>query len=411
MTIPSNEPPRVGLAEPPTLAAEELERDTHRVMREQRPLTPLIKRYDGTYVAIRASDIATLATDPRTRQMETELAASRGVSDGPLFDFFKNTMLLSNGQEHRRRRAPMARAFALKLITELRPRIRAIASGLIDEVLAKGEMSFVEEYAALVPAHVLCELMGFPAADIPEFTQRVYTLAPVLSSGFTAERVPQFQAVTEKLIRYCDDLLQERHARPRNDFLTSYVRALAESNTLSAREALIQLVTVILAASETTRSAMTIQTSLLLQHRDQWDAVCRDSNLIPGAVLESLRYEPAVASFPRVTLEDLPIDAYVVPRNRMLSLSMISAMRDPAIYADPDRFDIRRTDHPKRPIVFGAGAHRCLGEPLATAELEEGLAALTARLPGLQFAGDPPVVSGSGGIRKVTPMRVRWGAT
>jgi len=170
-------------------------------------------------------------------------------------------------------------------------------------------------------------------------------------------------------------------------------------------------VTVILAASETTRSAMTIQTSLLLQHRDQWDAVCRDSNLIPGAVLESLRYEPAVASFPRVTLEDLPIDEYVVPRNKMLSLSMISAMRDPAIYADPDRFDIRRTDHPKRPIVFGAGAHRCLGESLATAELEEGLAVLAARLPGLQFAGDPPVVSGSGGIRKVTPMRVRWGAT
>jgi len=380
-------------------------------MREQRPLTSLIMRYDGTYIAIRASDIATLATDPRTRQMETELAASRGVSDGPLFDFFKNTMLLSNGQEHRRRRAPMARTFALKLITELRPRIRAIASGLIDKVLARGEMGFVEEYAALIPAHVLCELMGFPAADIPEFTRQVYTLAPVLSSGFTADQVPQFQAVTGKLIRYCDDLLQERHARPRNDFLTSYVQALAESSTLSAREALIQLVTVILAASETTRSAMTIQTSLLLQHRDQWDAVCRDSNLIPGAVLESLRYEPAVASFPRVTLEDLPIDEYVVPRNKMLSLSMISAMRDPAIYADPDRFDIRRTDHPKRPIVFGAGAHRCLGESLATAELEEGLAVLAARLPGLQFAGDPPVVSGSGGIRKVTPMRVRWGAT
>lgn len=403
MTIPSTEPPAI--------EAEELERDTHRVMREQRPLTSLIMRYDGTYIAIRASDIATLATDPRTRQMETELAASRGVSDGPLFDFFKNTMLLSNGQEHRRRRAPMARTFALKLITELRPRIRAIASGLIDKVLARGEMGFVEEYAALIPAHVLCELMGFPAADIPEFTRQVYTLAPVLSSGFTADQVPQFQAVTGKLIRYCDDLLQERHARPRNDFLTSYVQALAESSTLSAREALIQLVTVILAASETTRSAMTIQTSLLLQHRDQWDAVCRDSNLIPGAVLESLRYEPAVASFPRVTLEDLPIDEYVVPRNKMLSLSMISAMRDPAIYADPDRFDIRRTDHPKRPIVFGAGAHRCLGESLATAELEEGLAVLAARLPGLQFAGDPPVVSGSGGIRKVTPMRVRWGAT
>jgi cytochrome P450 len=379
-------------------------------MREQRPLTPLLKRYDGTYIAIRAADIANLGTDPRTRQMETELAASRGVNDGPLFDFFKNTMLLSNGPEHRRRRAPMARTFALKMITELRPRIRAIATGLIDAVFAKGEMSFVEDYAALVPARVLCELMGLPAADIPEFTRQVYALAPVLSSGFTPDQVPGFQAATDELVRYCDKFLQERHARPRNDFLTSYVQALSESSMLSPREALIQLVTILLAGSETTRSAMTIQTSLLLQHRDQWDAVCRDSNLIPGAVLESLRYEPSVASFPRVTLEDLAIDEYVVPRGRMLSLSMLSAMRDPAIYADPDRFDIRRTDHPRRHIVFGAGAHRCLGESLATAELEEGLAVLAARLPGLQFVGDPPVVSGSGGIRKVTAMRVRWGA-
>ena len=217
--------------------------------------------------------------------------------------------------------------------------------------------------------------------------------------------------MTEKLVRYCDDVLQERRARPREDFLTTYVQALADSNTLSAREALIQLVTVILAASETTRSAMTIQTSLLLQHRDQWEALCRDSNLIPGAVQESLRYEPAVGSYPRVTLEDLPIDEYVVPRNRILSFSMISAMRDPALYADPDRFDIRRTDHPRRHMVFGAGVHRCLGESLAAAELEEGLAVLAARLPELQFVGAPPVVSGSGGIRKVAPMRVRWGAT
>jgi cytochrome P450 len=403
MTIPA--------VEPPLIAVQELEHETHRVLREHRPLTPLIKRYDGTYIAIRAIDIATLATDPRTRQMETELASSRGVSDGPLFDFFKNTMLLSNGQEHRRRRAPMARTFALKMITELRPRIRAIASGLIDAVLDNGELNFVEDYAALVPARVLCELMGLPEADIPEFTQQVYALAPVLSSGFTPDQVPKFQAASEMLVRYCDELLQERHARPRNDFLTSYVQALEDSSTLSAREALIQLVTILLAGSETTRSAMTIQTSLLLQHRDQWDAVCRDSNLIPGAVLESLRFEPSVASFPRVTLEDLPIGDYVVPRGRMLSLSMMSAMRDPAIYTDPDRFDIKRADHPRRHIVFGAGAHRCLGESLATAELEEGLAALAARLPELRLAGDPPVVSGSGGIRKVGPMRVQWGAT
>ncbi len=105
--------------------------------------------------------------------------------------------------------------------------------------------------------------------------------------------------------------------------------------------------------------------------------MCRDFALVPGAVAESLRYEPAVASFMRVTLEDIDLDGCVVPRDRMVSLSTLAAMRDPAVYSDPDTFDIRRADQSRRHLVFGRGAHRCLGEVLAMVELEEGLAALT----------------------------------
>jgi cytochrome P450 family 103 len=409
MTIPSNElPPAALFSEPPLISTEELEQHAHSVFRQHRPLTALVRRQDGVYVAIRSRDVDRLATDPRTRQLETEIARSRGVDAGPLFDFFKNTMLLSNGQEHRARRAPMARAFALKLITELRPRIRAIANELIDHCFARGEMSFMEDYAAWIPARILSELLGLPAADIPEFTRQVYRLAPALSSAFSREDVPELQSTADKLTRYAQKLLQERHAQPRNDFLTSYAQEISTSGALSETESLIQLVTVILGGSETTRSALTIQTSLLLQHGEQWDAVCRDSSLIPGAVLESLRFEPAVGSFARFTLEDIVIDGWLIPRNSVLSLSTLSAMRDPALYSDPDRFDIRRADHPRRHMVFGAGAHRCLGEALARAELEEGLAALAARLPGLQLVDGPASVWGSGGIRKVKGMRVGW---
>jgi cytochrome P450 len=210
------------------------------------------------------------------------------------------------------------------------------------------------------------------------------------------------------LTSYTYDLLQDRRAKPVNDFLSSYVAALDESEKLSAAETVIQIVTLILGGSDTTRAAMAIQISLLLQHRDQWNAVCRDFALVPGAVAESLRYEPAVASFMRVTLEDIDLDGWVIPRNRMLSLSTLAAMRDPALYSDPDTFDIRRTDHPRKHMVFGIGAHRCLGEVLATVELEEGLAALTARLPDMRIAGEPPLIRGSGGIRTVEDTWVCW---
>ena len=394
--------------EPATIAAAELEQHAHAVFRHHRPLAPLIKRDDGVYIALRASDVERLATDPRTRQVETEIALARGVTDGALFDFFNNSMLLSNGPLHRRRRAPFARAFAVKLIAELRPRIRATANELIDRCEARGEMDFIDEFAALIPTRVISEILGLPAADIPEFSRRIYSLARSLSSSFAPDDVPELQNSARELSQYVHELLEDRRRVPRDDFLTSCLGAIDAAGELSPVETVMQIITVILGGSDTTRGAGSIQTSLLLQHREQWDAVCQDPSLIPGAVLESMRYEPAVGSFARFTLEEIDLDGWTVPRNRVLSLSMLSAMRDPQLYADPDRFDIERSDHPRRHLIFGAGSHRCLGEALAKAELEEQLAALTARIPQLRLAGDPPIVRGSGGIRSVRNMRVRW---
>src|SRR5690606_33417441 len=105
------------------------------------------------------------------------------------------------------------------------------------------------------------------------------------------------------------------------------------------------------------------------------------------------------------------LDGTVLPGGRILSLSTLSAMRDPALYADPDRLDIRRTEPPRRHPVFGGGVHRCLGKALAKVELEEALAALARRLPDLALDGDPVTVEGGFGIRTVRGLRVRWGRT
>jgi hypothetical protein len=394
--------------DPILVPAAELELHPHRVYKAHRPLTPFIKREDGIFVAIRASDVEQLATDPRTRQMQAELALSRGVTQGPLFDFFNNTMLLSNGPEHRKRRAPFSRAFALRVINDLRPQVRKIVNGLIDEHYAQRELRFRDQLAAGIPARVIADLLGIAPADIPEFTRNVYQLSRSLAPSFSRADVPELDAAAHTLTDYVEFLLNERRREPREDLLTSYLQAVEEAEVLSHIEVLIQVVTIILAGSDTTRAALTIQLSLLMQNREQWDAVCRDPSLVRGAVLESLRYEPSVGSFPRFTLEPIEIEGRTVPANSALSMSTLAAMRDPALYRDPDRFDISRTDHPRRPMIFGAGAHRCLGETLALLELEETLAALAERLPGLDLVGDAPTVFGSGGIRRVDEMPVRW---
>jgi cytochrome P450 family 103 len=395
-------------AEPPALSIAQLDEDPHGVFRRYRHLTPLLKRENAGYIAIRAADMEPLAFDPRTRQIETEQLTVRGIHSGALVELWSNSMLFANGTEHRRRRASMSRAFAFKLIEEMRPRIRAEAQQIIGQHLQAGELDLLGDFASLIPARIIANVLGIPAADVPHFTELVYSVSRSLSLSYAQAEIEGMQASARQLMEYVDELLGARGAALNNEFLASYLKTVTEAGNLSAEEILSQIVTIIIAGSDTTRGAIAVQVALLLQHREQWEAVCADPALIPGAVSESLRYEPVVGSIPRFTLEDIEIDGYRVPRNSILSLSTLSAMRDPSQYVDPDRFNIRRTDHPRRHLIFGLGVHRCLGEVLARAELEESLAALVSLLPQLQLAGKPPSVSGHGGIRRIDGVRVQW---
>ncbi|WP_311239958.1 MULTISPECIES: cytochrome P450 [unclassified Xanthomonas] len=388
----------------------ELQTSPHAVFKHFRPLTPLLQREDGLYIAIRALDVQQLLTDPRTRQMETEIAAARGVTDGPLLAFLTHTMVLSNGQAHRHRRLPFVQAFASRFVQDVRPYARIVAEQLIDARYDAGAMDVIGDFANWLPAHVICHILGLPETDIPDFTRCVYSLSRAFNSTFTSDEVPELQQAAAELTAYVEGLIAHRRRRPCQDFITSCIAASDTSGQLSSTELVVQLMSILLAGSDTTRSALAIQASLLLQHPAQWQAVCSDPALIPGAVRECLRFQPAVASVPRVTLEDIVLDDTLLPAGRILSLSTLSALRDPALYTDPERLDIRRADVPKRQLVFGGGVHRCLGEALAMIELEEGLAALTQRLPDMQFEGDPVVVQGGFGIRTALDFRVRWNA-
>jgi cytochrome P450 len=394
--------------EPPTFSMPELDWDPHALFRRMRLMTPFLRRGDGSYIAIRSGDVERLYGDTRTRQMETERLRSQGVTGGYLYDIIQHTMLYANGTAHRQRRAPMSRAFAFRLIAELRPAIRARAHKLIDRVEGRSEMDFVDEFASLIPAHIISEILGLNDEDSPAFTRWVYSVSRAICS-FAQSDIPDMEDAACNLTGYVQKLLADRRATPRLDFLSSYVLGVDAAETLSPTEVISQIITVIIAGVDTTRAAMAIQVFLLLQHREQWEAVCTGGmSLIARAVSEAMRYEPSVGSTPRFTLDDIEISGYLVPAGSVLSLSTLSAMRDPALYTDPDRFNIRRTDHPRRHMVFGGGAHRCLGEALARAELEEGLAALVERLPKLHLLGEPLRVFGHAGIRRISPMRVGW---
>ena len=368
----------------------------------------MIARENEGTIVIRAADVDALMRDGRVRQAETELLEHRGVTEGALFDLFRFGMVTSNGKEHRRRRSPFTRTFAASVIAALRPSIRQGAAALIDEWAGKTGVDLVSCYASLLPARVISAMLGLPAADIPYLTRLVYSVSRFLSFTFGPDDLARIQDDARELWDYVEVLLARRREAPGGDFLSTFLADAEAQGELSAVEVIVQVITLIIGGTDTTRLAMASQVSLLLEHRAQWDDVRADPGLARAAVAEALRFEPSVASLGRVTNEAILLDGVTVPAGCFLTLSTMSALRDETVYDRPDVFDIHRTDGRRVHQVFGGGAHRCLGEALTWAELEEGLCALTSRLPGLALAEVPPRPSGHMGIRRIGTMSVTW---
>ena len=317
-------------------------------------------------------------------------------------------MITADGDVHRRRRAPLSRQFAARTINEMRQSIRRTADDLINGWYGDGEVDFIGEFAAKLPARIIADLLGLPREDIPGFTLLVYEVTKIFSFGLYQDEIGKIEKATQKLHDYVETAFDQHRRRPREDFLSAFLAAAAEAGELSPQEILYQIMPLIIGGTDTTRVALATQLSLLLQHREQWAAVCDDSSLVPAAVTEAMRFEPTGASTVRVTRENVDVEGTIITAGQLVTLSMMSAMRDEATYRHPDMFDIRRTDQLRVHPIFGFGAHRCIGEALARAELEEGLSAIAARLPQLHL-DTPPRIEGHMGVRRIdAAMRVAW---
>jgi cytochrome P450 len=356
---------------------------------------------------LRFSDIDRLSKDPRFRPSGTIFPQMQGFSSGTIFDAFDYGMLTADGDVHRRRRGPFSRLFAARAINEMRPSIRRTAEDLLEDWYGVGEINFLDEFAAKLPARVIADLLGLPREDIPEFTLLVYEVTKAFTLGLSPDEIVKIEKAAQRLRDYVDKVLDERRRSPREDFLSAFLTAAPEGGEMSAAEMLYQIFALIAGGTDTTRVAIAMQVALLLQHREQWKEVCRDPELVPGAVAEAMRFEPSVGAVTRVTSEDVEVGGSVIPAGQFVTLSTMSAMRDEMAYDRPDVFDIHRTKQPRLHPIFGYGAHRCIGEAIARAELEESLAAIAARIPQLEL-DVPPKIRGHFGIRRVDAMRVSW---
>lgn len=382
-----------------------LAEDPHSRFAELRKNHALIQLGDGQYMALRAENVLPLLTDPRAIQIEGQAYVRlRGIPEGVTARLLRDFFLFANGGAHRSRRTLFARRLPHGTMRDMQTEIRSVADAIVAYLPRSTSFDFVARMAARVPAEMMAGILGLPRADSPYFANRVYQLAPAVASIYPIEHHQRIEEAAGQLFDYVGDHLADRLACPRDDMLSSLVASWQASQEISFDSLVHQVLGIVIGGTDTTRAAFAMLVALLLQHPEQWAAVKADPALIPGAVSEAMRFDPSVGSIPRFTTSDLEFGDITLPAGVAVLASTMSAMRDPALYEDPDRFDIRR-DHPRLHPVFGNGPHRCIGEMLVRLEMQEGLAALVAAAPGIELETSPRM-TGFGGIRQITPMQV-----
>ncbi|OBB64502.1 cytochrome P450 [Mycobacterium sp. 852014-50255_SCH5639931] len=309
---------------------------------------------------------------------------ARGITSGPLYDRVLGTILGMEGDEHRRLRSLVSKAFTPRASARMEGTIDAVINGLIDQVAPAGPVGrcdFVTDIARPYPIPIICALLGAPPEDWEQFSLWAEDIFKIvrLDSNLVEEQDVVMRAWDE-FDAYIDDMIADRRSRLTDDLISELIRAQDGGDRLSNAEMRMLAFSILSAGTDTTRNQLAASMHVLCDHPDQLALLRDHPDLAMRAVEECMRHSPAVCATLRMALEDVTFADYTFPAGTFISVNTFAANCDPEIYPQPDRFDISRDDPP--PILtFGGGAHYCLGANLARAELAGALKILARRIP------------------------------
>ena len=331
----------------------------------------------GAVGVMKYDQVRSLLTDGRLRADFCSFMRRFGVSSGPFYEWMAVSPLNRDGAEHQRFRTLMSRTFTPRSVERLRPFLRTAAHELIDGFVAAGACEFMDAFADPYPSLGLCELIGVPTEDRARFRGWANTIG----LGFSPLVAMHIAAVDEaltQLLAYTGALAETRRADPRDD-LVSRIAQAAREDGWSDFEAQSFLAGLVFAGHETTKNQLGWMVQVLSEHPSFWDDVAAARVSAADVVEEVLRYRSAVTGVGRTLAEPVDVGGTEVPAGRDVFLSVWSANHDEQIFAAPEHVDPSHGGAAPH-IAFGHGAHHCLGAALARAELQEGLAALVARI-------------------------------
>jgi cytochrome P450 len=376
-------------------------------LREQCPVMPVtLPSGDEAALVTRYADVRAVLSDPRFTRPVGQGARVADVESGGVFNSEMATVLPQEGEGHLRWRRMIGKWFTAKRMNALRPAIEAMAEQLVDEMVKQGAPADLKASVGFpLPVWVICDLLGVPDTDRDRFAHWSDMLLSM--TRFTQEEMASSQA---EFNAYMAGHIAAKRAAPGDDLLSALIGETdADGNPLSDRILIATGIGLLVAGHETTANMIGKMVAMLLADRSRWEALLADHSLVRTAVEEALRMD-ANAGFGmlRYFTEDVEIAGTVLPGGTTAMCSMAAANRDEDAFANAAEMDLRRSPNPH--LAFGAGAHACIGQPLARTELQAVLDVLLRKLPSLELAvtvDDLRRVEGLvvGGLRE---LPVRW---
>jgi cytochrome P450 len=298
------------------------------------------------------------------------------------------SMLAVDPPQHTKYRRLVSKAFTARAVAALEKRVEVIADELLDEMEQHDTVDLVEHYAAPLPVRIIAEILGVPPHMHKQMLEwgnaAAVTLDPALSYG-TFKRAAD---ALQQMHLWLDHHLNELRRNPGDDLMSQLATVNDEGDTLSDVELRATALLVTGAGFETTVNLIGNGTMALLQHPDQLAVLRDDPTCWTNATDEVLRWDSPVQVTVRIAGEASDVCGTPVPRGQIVTMMLGGANRDPAVFANPHEFDVRR-DNARDHLAFSAGIHFCLGASLARLEGTVALRKLFERFPDLSLAGSP----------------------
>ena len=364
-------------------------RDPYPHYERLRTSDPMHVTAHGAFLASRHAEVSLVLRDKRFGKDFVDRTIRRygpKIMEEPIFRSMSHWMLQQDQPDHTRLRGLVVKAFTARRVEDMRPRIQEVVDRTIDDVIARGHMDLIEDFAFRLPVTIICDMLGIPEEHREVFYKSSRDGGRILDPvPLTPAEIAEANMGHAMAKMYFEQLFELRRRNPGDDLTTQLVQAEEAGSRLTNEELIANIILLFGAGHETTVNL--IGNGLLALHRnpDQLALLKANPSLISNAIEEFLRYDSSVQMTGRVALEEIEdLGGKRIPKGESVLCLLGSANRDPAVYSDrPDRLDITRPN--VKPLSFGGGIHFCLGAQLARIEAEIAISALLRRIPDLRL--------------------------